>query len=401
MPKFIKWASVDSFRAEDLETYLGKDDKVFESLVEKTAREVGKIAIELTAKDYHDAKELQNFAILLIDYALEKAKVQKSEWLNYRKALLLNQLGELEKSQQLLISFVKQKRDDFWAWEALAKVLETSDPALALALYAKACLTCSNPNFGVSVFENLSRLAVHQGKEQLAKWSAKEAFTIRNRNQWKIPQSLRNLLNTSWYTHAENLSNPEEVLESIASDAERVIWSTCPRYYANYLGTFTSKNDKKMVKFGLVSHGESEELVSPVRGLLKNLHLTLGDPVIVTVDRSNERSTIVVIEKRFSGKAFDNILHKCGQFCLKQGGFGFVDDVYVPRELAGQLEDRQMVNLAVMKKFDKKKNQWGLTAIAILDEQRKSLQIHQKNNKIDLLVIKPLQINITNDTQNG
>lgn len=368
LPKFMVWAGTDSFRQEDLETSTSNNGQVFESLVEKVAREVGKISSELTIEDYSDVRELQNFAVTFIDYALERAIVKKPEWLIYRKALLLKNLGKPDEAQSLLIHFVKQKRGDFWAWHALAKVIENSDPAVALALCSKAYLTCKDLNFGVSLFEDLSRLAASQDEKQLAKWSAEQAFTIRNNNGWKIPQSLRNLLSTSWYSHNESVPNPQDKLLRIAASAEKIIWASCPKYNANYLGTFLTKNEKKMVKFGLLSNGESEELVSPERGLLNSLSLTFGEPVTVTVDESTERPTVVVVEKRESGKVFDSMLCKTGRVHLKQGGFGFLDDIYIPHDLASKLNDGELVCLAVVKKFDKKKNRWGLTAIAAIDE---------------------------------
>ncbi|MEG3893627.1 hypothetical protein QT973_24850 [Microcoleus sp. Z1_A1] len=366
LPKFVKWAGIDSFGSEDFQVSTANDGKVYESLVEKTAREVGKIACELTVQDYPDVQELQNFAVKLIDVALDRAKVQKPEWLNYRKALLLNRLGRAPEAQKLLVSFVKQKRSDYWAWHALAKVVETSDSQLALALCAKACLTCRDENFGVSVFEDLSRLAANRGQGAVAKWAAYRAFAVRNNNGWKIPQSLRNLLTASWYDRAGNLSNPEEVLENIAASAEKVIWQSCPRFHANYLGTFAAKTGKIMLKFGLHSHSGSEEVVTPDQGMLKNLNLPMGAPVTLTVDKNGERLTVLAVEKRESGKLFDSMSCKTGRFRLHQSGFGFVENVYVPHELAGQLQNEQTVNVAVVKRFDKKKNTWGLTASAIL-----------------------------------
>jgi hypothetical protein len=359
---------LSSFRTEDFETQTGDEGKVFESLLEKTAREVGKVAGELTIEDYFDVQELQSFAITLIDYALENKSVQKPEWLIYRKALLLKNLGKIDEAQDILVSFVRQKRSDFWAWHALAKVIETSDSALALALCTKACLACKDLNFGVSVFEDLSRLAVSQDEYQLAKWSAEQAFTIRSNNGWKVPQSLHNLLSASWYSHVNSLLDPQKKLLSIAAYAESIIWANYPKYNANYLGTFLTKNEKKMVKFGLLSHGEPQEIASPERGLLSNLSLSLGDPVTVIIDESQDRPTVVVVEKRESGKTFDSLPCKTGQFHLKPGGFGFLDNIYVPHDLASQLQDRQIVNLVFVKKLDKKKNRWGLTAIAAIDK---------------------------------
>lgn len=368
LPKFMMWAGVNSFRAEDFQTQTGNDDKVFESLVEKVARTTGKTSRDLTLQDYSNFREVQDFAITLIDFALEKAKVQKSEWLHYHKALLLHQLGRSENSQKLLTSLVQQKRSDYWTWHALAKVVEASDAKLALALCAKACLTCRDENFGVSVFEDLSRLAAQQNEIQIAKWATSQAFDIRNRNGWKIPQSLRNLLNSDWYAHDESMPDAKEILSHLAVDAETIIWSQCPKYDANYLDTFSTQKGTRMVKFALKSNGEAQEIVSPERGMLNNLTLTFGDPVIVTIDESGDRPTVVAIKKRELGQPFDSMLSRSGKFLLNQGGFGFVGDVYVPHELASQLKDNQIVNLVIIKKLNKKKNQWGLTAIAILDE---------------------------------
>lgn len=368
LPKFMMWAGVSSFRVEDFQTQTGNDDKVFESLVEKVARTAGKTSRDLTLQDYSNFREVQDFAITLIDFALEKAKVQKSEWLHYHKALLLHHLGRSENSQKLLTSFVQQKRSDYWTWHALAKVVEASDAKLALALCAKACLTCRDENFGVNVFEDLSRLAHQQNEIQIAKWSAKQAFDIRNRNGWRVPQSLRNLLDSGWYVHDEAIPDAKEILFRLAIDAETIIWSQCPKYDANYLDIFLTQNGARMVKFALKSNGEAQEIASPERGMLNNLTLTFGDPVIVTVDESGDRPTVVAVKKREFGQRFDIMPCRSGQFKLKPAGFGFVDNVYVPHELASQLKDNQIVNLITAKRFDKKKNKWSLNAIAILDE---------------------------------
>lgn len=441
LPALMKWAGIESFRPED---YLAnrQNGNVFESLVEKAARNVGKVAkvlTEISELQETEISELQKFSILLIDKALAKAEVQKPEWLQYNKALLLKQLGRLEEAKTLLLSFVQERRNEFWAWSSLAEIVEYSDPPLALALYAKACLTCNDLNFAVSIFEDLSRLAAAQGRINLARWATDQAFTIRKNNQWRIPESLRELLNANWYSQATNLVDSKEELVNLASDAQQVIWLNCPRYNANFLGTFTTSSGKQMAKFGLLSNGCSQELASPARGLLNNLNFILGEPVTVTVNESEQLSTVVVIEKRQSGIFFDqlervygiiahhhngrvfiylnpknevklnytafpmienmesgtavelicarhrdhintyqiflapfqqtsNIALLAGNLRLHQNGFGFVEDAFVPPELASQLLDGQLVNLVVVKKMDKRKNQLGWRAIAIRSE---------------------------------
>ncbi len=430
LPAFMKWGGLQSFRADDYRAKPGLNDKVFEPLVETAARKVAKIALESNDVSH------QEFAIQLIDQALDQAEIQASNWLSYRKALLLHSLGQIEEAKELLISFVKDNRNQYWAWHALAKVVGDSDRSLALALCAKACLTCHDLNFGVNVFFDLSRLAAAQGQTQLAKWAATQAFTIRNNNRWQIPQSLRELLNADWYAHGGNLSDPDEVLTSIAADAEQVIWSSCPRYDANYLGIFTTANGKQLAKFGLFDQGNCQEISGSARELLKNLNIVLGEPVTVTVDNSGDRLTAVVVKKRDGGQPFDQLerlygildnhgegkafiylnpeqhctvayadfpqiqmvlpgtalevicarhrerinLYKFGQttfvenanICIRIGtlrlhykGFGFVEDVFVPPNLAEPLQEGKNFEFICVKKIDRKKNKLSWTAIAL------------------------------------
>jgi len=369
LPKFVKWAGVDSFRTEDFQAQTGNDGKKFDSLVEKTAREVGKLTRDLNSNSENDieARELQEFAISLIDIAISKTEVQQIEWLYYNKALLLNQLGKSEEAQKFLIPVVQEKRDQYWAWHALANVVENSDSQLALSLCCKSYLTCKDLKFAVRVFEDITRLALQQNNLQLARWATDQAFTIRNDKSWRITQSLRDFLESNWYSQAGVLLNPEESLKTIAEDAEKVTWGNLPRYQANYLGTFNTKKGKTMVKFGLLWKGLSQEIANPVRGLLDNIKLDFGEPVTVAVDERDDRATVVFVEKRISGSLFDSMAHKTGKLRLTSRGFGFVDDVFVPPEIASQLEDQEVVSVVTVKKFDKKKNQWGMSAIAILD----------------------------------
>ncbi|WLT37892.1 hypothetical protein NON20_19890 [Synechocystis sp. B12] len=277
-------------------------------------------------------------------------------------------VGKIRRFSATFDFFCTTKRSDYWTWHALAKVVEKSDIKLALSLCAKACLTCRDENFGVNVFEDLSRLASQQNELQIAQWATRQAFDIRNRNGWRIPQSLSDLLNSSWYMHDKIILNTEEILLRLASEAETVIWLQYPKYEANYLDIFSTKKGTRMVKFAMKFDEETKEIVSPERGMLKNSTFVLGDPVMVTVDETGDRPTVVAVQKRESGQRFDCLTRQSGKFKLNQRGFGFADNIYVPHELASQLEDSQMVNLVAVKRLDKKKNQWGLTAIAILNE---------------------------------
>lgn len=366
LPKFMMWAGLDGFRSEDFTVQIA-NDKTYESLVEKVARAVSKVARTLTSQEFPDIKEIQAFSVQLIDIAIEKTDLQKPEFLEYPKALLLHSLGESTLAQDILIPFVRSKRNDYWAWQALASVVETNSPEGAIVLYVKACLSCRDEGFSVNVLESLSCLAAKQKKLGIAKWAANRALCIREQKKWNISHSLSKLIEASWYTDKSVPLISKEVLDQLASDAEIFIQAGLPQYDANYIDSFTNKKGKKVVKFGTVINGESQELTTSMRTVQPDLKLAAGEPVKLTVDTANERLNITAVSQRKTGALFDSIRCVSGHFRLHPKGFGFVDEVYVPREIAMQIEDGQWVSVAVVKKLDKKKNKWGFTAIAVVN----------------------------------
>ena len=370
-PKFMMWAGIDSFRPEDFCEQTTDNGKRYESLVEKTARAVGKISRGLTKEDFFDIREVQTFAVHLIDFAVSEASLQKPELLDYHKALLLHSLGELEQAKETLLPFVRKKRNEFWAWQALADVVAEISPDEATNLYVKACLSCRDEAFAVNVFESLSSLAVSQNKFSLSKWAAYKAFQIRDQKGWSISPSLSRLLESAWYSDDSIPSLTEDALERMALDAERFIQIGLPVYDANYIGSFTNKKGRRITKFGAVIDNVPQELTTAKKTPHMDRPDTLGCPVKLTVDSNQKHLHIIAVTQRPSGTPFDSMQRRSGQFRLHPRGFGFIGDVYIPHEIADQIEDGHHASVAVVRKRDKKKNQWGLTAIAIVEQPAK------------------------------
>lgn len=366
LPKVMMWAGLDSFRPEDFIVQTVNGGKTYESLVEKVARTIGKVARNLTSQDFPDVKEIQAFSIQLINTAIQKTDLQKPEFLKHSKGLLLHSLGESTLAQDILISFVLSKRNDWWAWEALASVVETNSPEEAIPLYVKACLSCHEEGYSVNALENLSYLAVNQKELPIAKWAAHRAFRIRKQKEYSIPPSLKKLTETPWYDDESIPSMSKEALAQLSLDAEMFVQAGLPQYNGNYIDSFTNKKGQKVVKFGAIINGESQELTTLISTVQSDLKLVAGEPVKLTVDTAKERLNITAVSQRQAGTLFDSMRCVSGQFRLNPKGFGFVDKIYVPHEIARQIDDRQHVSVAVVKRLDKIKNRWGLMAIAVV-----------------------------------
>ena len=300
-PRFLQWAGLDSFRREDYFRQEGSDDEpLLDSLIDKAARLTSKLACEADERE----TDLKEFAVALLDRALDEAEIGRRVLLQYRKGLLLTDLGRSEEARITLAPVVKAKRSEFWAWHALAKSQEQEHPTFALALCAKAFLICGNQNFSVRVVEDMARLALVVGEYDLAKWSVDKALSIRQLNTWTIPESLEMYVRADWYAAAASIADATRILEECAETGEERVFTDCHRD-ASYLGTFESQSGRTMVKVGLREGGSAIEVVGPARRLSKFEDERDGAPVTVGILLHDEKYRIVGMEPRPEGALFD------------------------------------------------------------------------------------------------
>lgn len=306
LTKFLKWAGIDAFRPEDFRSDSTKDGHIYEPLVEKVARKSSKWSRDI------DESEVHEFLVLFIDMVLERADIQRPQWLKYNKALLLQRLGELNKAEDLLIPVVREKHNEFWAWHALAKIRKTSNPATCLPLYAKACLCCKDSRYGVQVYEDLAQVAVSQDEPGLARWAVDQAVDIRKSQNWNLPQSLKNILELDWYNAAFVPSNPKERLEQIAKSSSSVIYAECLWVIGNFLGIFKAKNGREHGKIAIQNQGSAIEVVCPLRDILFAKDYEIGTALNVKIFEAEDRISLVEVSLRNDGEKFDCVSHALG-----------------------------------------------------------------------------------------
>ena len=364
-PKFLMWAGANCFREEDFASTVAQNGKRYPSLTEKTAGAIGRCTKDLDPKA-DETSDIQRFAIKLIDLAHKGNTLHKPELLSYYKASLLSALSEFARAKEILIPFVRKKRGEFWAWKVLAEVVEAEDAQQAIALYTKACMSCRDESFAINVFDKLGELAAQYNQLSLAKWAVHQAVRIRKDKGWNRSELSEQLCAQPWFSNESiPVSSDRERLE-IVTQAEKVIQAGLPQYKANYIGSFHNKKGKELFKFGVTINRQPEELVSAQRSLPANFSRRVGQPVMLTVEADHDRMHVMAITERTEAGLFDSIQRTSGSFRLHPKGFGFINDVYVPHELANQIQDGAQASVAIARRFDKKKNRWGLTAIAII-----------------------------------
>ena len=301
VPSFLQWAGLDCFRPEDFQAEKGREnDTVWAPLVEKLAAKVAKAVCD--SEDSGEA--IQRFAVELIDLAFEKAQVQTPIWLHYRKAILLGLLGETEEARKQILPVIRQKSHEFWVWSAFGKIMQDEDPKLALALYAKAYVQCSDKGFAVRVLAAIAQIGRAVGRSDLAKWAVDKGISIRQERDWSVPESLMEQSTSDWYADATIPEDPENAVGICAEAAEELHPSRSKRM-ATFLGTFQSKDDKILVKLGIRRGRRAVETVFPLSKQPDLAAMQLGAPLEASVDMDGEQIRFSSAQPREGGSLFD------------------------------------------------------------------------------------------------
>ncbi len=350
LPRILQWAGVTSFRPEDFAAQKGREkDVVYPPLVEKVATSVAKVlgGSETGVAD-------KEFAIALIDLALEKSQAQRPIWLRYRKALLLADLGKTLQARKLLLPVVRQKSGEFWAWHALARIERRRDPNMALALCAKALAICHDEGFAVRVLTDVAELAVELGRNDLAKWAVDRQMAVRQERGWKVSESLLGLTTTEWYRASETLKDSKHVLGDLSAPAEEVLWEGSWQESC-FLEEFVSKNGKRLMKVGLKDGLDTVESVIRADQLEDSPELKAGAPLLAAVENEPGRIQLLAIKHRPEGVAYD---------CLMEV-YGVLDHHNPTKELASVYVSASDFCLLYYKKFESAKG-WDVGSPVVM-----------------------------------
>lgn len=307
LPRFLQWAGLASFRPEDFTAQKGKEnDVIYPPLVERVASRVAK-ALGGSDSDVAD----KEFAISLIDLALNESQVQRPIWLRYRKALLLAEIGEIQQARELLLPVVREKRGEYWAWHALARVERRRDPKVALALCAKAFAVCHEEGFAVGVLADLAELAVELGRYELAKWSVDRHIAVRQERGWRVSDSLLGRTTTDWYEKSEIMKDSKSVLEDLSAPAEQVLYEGVWQD-ACFLEAFVGKKGKRLMKVGVKDGSNTVEAVARTDQLGGPAELKAGAPLLAAVEQESDRIRLHSIKRRPDGIEYDCLMEVHG-----------------------------------------------------------------------------------------
>ena len=238
MGSFARIWGLENFRPEDYRPYITDGGKSYPSLAERIVQRAGKDACA------SGAHEELTYIIPFINDCIER--YPDNLWLKLRKARVLTAIGQNNEAFSCGLEVVKNKVNDYWAWELLGDIHQSNSIELAISCYCKALLCSKDINFVGKVKLKLAGLLSQSGHFSEAKLEIVQLVKYRSENQQKIPETAEMLMRNLWYKDTASSNSNREFYLAKAPFAEELLYGDLPWMNAVLGETFfiEGKKDK-------------------------------------------------------------------------------------------------------------------------------------------------------------
>lgn len=363
--QFAEWWNFDNFSSKDFLSEEFKGKKIM-SIVEQAYIAYSKKLLE------GEAVEENGF---LLPKSINKPKIKEFlpkldaiieghpeyQYPPYFKAKLLLALGDDEEVLSNFLPFAKKKRNDFWVWELLADTFQAED-GRRLACLCKA-LSLKTPNeFLINTRQKLAELLIKENKFPEAKTEIKKIISVRNDNNWKIPQQLTEWTEQDWYKKSQAEKDNSGFYKQYVRIAEEILFADIPEEIV--VVEFVNEN-KSILNF---IKDKSKHGFFKYAGMVDKPEI--GDLISVRFRGEGQDGfyKVLSIKNITDETSCDALKEFSGNLKLREpANFGFVDDIFIEPKLIVKhgLNKDDLINGKAVLSFNKKKNVWGWKAIKI------------------------------------
>lgn len=303
---FLRWWDPSYFREEDFQRYAPAGaEQSYDSLMERVIR-----AVHKASKNEKNADTISWAAEFV---GQNYTRFPEQEWFEYYYGQLLVQTGELIQARELLIPIVRRKQGEFWAWDNLAATYGVEDTEKKMACLCRA-LMCQtkDKSFLVNVHSDLGRLLVQQKMFGEAKYEIGMAVAIKEANNWKQSQELRDWQASSWYQTAAALQSNKDLYSRHAPFAEAMLYAGLPEIPGVVMQHLPPRDDKPGLTFvGYMKNGELVEVGIKAGRFAILKEMSQGCPMSLQIDDSGQHPIVVSISKR-EGAPWDLLPDRVG-----------------------------------------------------------------------------------------
>lgn len=299
MGAFARIWGLENLRAEDYDPYISDDGNSYPSLAERVIQHASKDAFT------NDAYEELIYLLPYINDCIDR--YPDNIWLKLSKARALIATNQSNEAFSYGLDVVKNKINDYWAWELLGDINQSNSLELAISCYCKALLCSKDINFVGKVKIKLAELLSKNGLVSEAKLEVDQLFNYRSENNQKIPESVQILMHSAWYQSAISSKSNHQLYLEKAIHAEELLYRDLPWMNAVLGDTFFIEGKKDKAKRKL--YVQSSSLPMEVSIPESKLTFDAGKPgatlkIKGELDREN-RFQVYAIEHRASNEDWD------------------------------------------------------------------------------------------------
>lgn len=297
MVVFARMWDLSKLDHEDFQTSVS-EGKTYPSLAEQAYQELFKQLSKSPTRE--NAQYFDSF--------LEKAieTFPDNIWLIYYKVKILSSLREFDVALRFMISVLRKKSGEHWAWRYAGDIMTGSDNLeMAVSCYCKALLCSGEEDQLIKVRAGFVPLLVRLGRPTEAMI---EVNKILAGNDEKLKQVMKKYQATPWCDPKvdTNASNKQFYLER-SQKATDLLHQDLPWHKALYQETFkTKQKNKELARFTVEEEsGGLKETVASTKNFPVLNKMTRGQAVKLKYSVEGDKLNVLALEPREDGSAWD------------------------------------------------------------------------------------------------
>lgn len=242
---FARWAGLQDFTEEDKRPFITEDGKKIDSLEKRFARAICK-QTAIYAAHPNAKQDLLEWGKQMLEGEL--LKNPDDQWLNYYHCKIYLANNQYSEALNTLGPILRRQSRAAWVWDMLAEILEKDrqQDAITCLVYATQ-LARKEQEVGRVRIKLASLLALNQQFAEAA-YHAKLALEYRDKNGYRVPEELAQLLTSDWYKEIKQ--NNGMIESSRAEKSAKKILFELELSNLNYtLGVVENTNQQKKLTY--------------------------------------------------------------------------------------------------------------------------------------------------------
>lgn len=363
---FLDWWNLDRLRPEDYlkEEYNGNRtislaEKAYISYAKKLLDEHTQMQAAGIPMEDSFSQQIEVF-LKRLDRLIDR--YPEMEYPPFYKAKLLMSLGDTENVLSALLPFARKRQRDFWIWDLMAEALP-EDRNTRIACYCKALSLPASQEFLVRVRLNLAKELIAASMYSEAKTEIQQYIATVTEQGWPVKSIVLDWQQQAWYGESEGSQDNRPLYNKLLHQAEELLFRDIPE---EQIAVEFVNHQKKILNFirdkstyGFFKY--SRFRIRPSVGMILNVRFETkavgGLNKVFTVREAINADDMPSIKE-----VQDNISINAN------GGFGFVEDVYLPPKLIKEhgITDGQNIKVKAIQSYNKTKDKLGWKAIELL-----------------------------------